>query len=189
MNEFMSKYKWHVVLGLVVLVLYWGVKTRNTFVSTQENIDNAWAQVENQLQRRYDLIPNLVNTVKGISGQEQKVFLGIAEARAKMAGAKSVDQKIQASTQMESALSRLLVVVEQYPQLKSSESFNRLMDELAGTENRLSVERMRFNDMVTGYNKQLRVFPNSFIAGLMHLEKRARFEMQKEAKETPKVAF
>jgi LemA protein len=166
-----------------------GVKTRNDFVRLQENIDNSWSQVENQMQRRYDLIPNLVNTVKGVAGQEQKVFLGIAEARAKLAGARTQSDKIQASTQMESALSRLLVVVEQYPQLRSSDSFNRLMDELAGTENRLSVERKRYNDMVTEYNKGLRMFPKSVIASLLHYEKRARFEIQQEAKKNINVSF
>ena len=187
--DFLRQYKLQIIAGILVVLLYLGVKTRNHFVRSQENIDNAWSQVENIMQRRYDLIPNLINTVKGIAGQEQKVFLGIADARAKMAGAKTQGDKIQASTQMESALSRLLVVVEQYPQLKSSESFNRLMDELAGSENRLSVERKRFNDLVTDYNLRLRVFPDSVIASLLHYEKRARFEMEKEAKKVPSVSF
>lgn len=184
-----NKYKWYIAIGIVILMIVWGFQTRNSFIMQQENINGAWAQVENQMQRRYDLIPNLVNTVKGVAKQEQTVFLGIAEARAKLAGAKTVTDKIQASQRMESAISRLLVVVEQYPQLKSSESFSRLMDELAGSENRLSVERKRFNEMVQDYNKNIQMIPRSFVAGLMKLEKKAYFQIDEKAKAAPKVDF
>jgi LemA protein len=185
-----KQYKWWILLAVVVLIIGWTVQTRNGFIAQVEGIDGSWAQVENQMQRRYDLIPNLVNTVKGIAKQEQTVFLGIAEARAKMAGAKTQSDKIQASGQMESALSRLLVVVEQYPQLKSSENFSRLMDELAGSENRLSVERKRYNDIVQAFNRSIRLFPKNLVAKyLLHLEKKDYFKIEEQAKATPKVEF
>ena len=120
----------------------------NRFVGQEEAIKAQWAQVENQLQRRNDLIPNLVETVKGIAQQEKDVFGQIAESRAKLAGARTPEETMEAANQQTAALSRLLVIVENYPQLRSNESFNRLMDELAGTENRLAVERMRYNERV-----------------------------------------
>jgi LemA protein len=124
----------------------------NTFVSQDEAIKAQWAQVENQLQRRNDLIPNLVETTKGIAQQEQDVFGRIAESRAKLAGATTPEERMQAANEQSSALARLLVVVENYPQLRSSDTFNRLMDELSGTENRIAVERMRYNERVQEYN-------------------------------------
>jgi LemA protein len=141
-----------IVLGVLILISIlfagWMMGYYNRFVNMDEGIKNAWAQVENQLMRRNDLIPNLVNTVKGYASHEKEVFTNIADARAKLGGAKSVSEKIDAANEMTSALSRLLVIVEQYPQLKADQSFNRLMDELAGTENRLAVERKRYNDQV-----------------------------------------
>src|SRR6478672_5942220 len=136
----------------------------NKFVGQEEAIKAQWAQVENQLQRRNDLIPNLVETVKGTAAQEQTVFKAIADSRAKLAGAKSPDEKMQAANEQTSALSRLLVVVENYPDLKSNESFNRLMDELSGTENRIAVERMRYNEKVQAYNTSRRQFPANVTA-------------------------
>ena len=148
---------------LTIVVVGAGVATSgcsyNTFVGQEEAIKTQWAQVENQLQRRNDLIPNLVETTKGIAQQEQDVFGRIAESRAKMAGATTPEQRIAAANEQSSALARLLVVVENYPQLRSSESFNRLMDELSGTENRISVERMRYNERVQEYNTLRRRFP------------------------------
>src|SRR5882672_1240740 len=128
----------------------------NRFVGQEEAIKTQWAQVENQLQRRNDLIPNLVETVKGIAQQEKDVFGQIAESRAKLAGAQTPEQRMQAANEQSTALSRLLVIVENYPQLKSNESFNRLKDELSGTENRLAVERMRYNERVQAYNTSRR---------------------------------
>ncbi len=186
----MKKYKWWIVLAVIVVIIGWAVQTRNGFIGQDEGISSAWAQVENQMQRRYDLIPNLVNTVKGIAKQEQTVFLGIAEARAKLAGAKTPADKIKASNQMESALSRLLVIAEQYPQLRSSENFSRLMDELAGSENRLSVERKRYNDLVQAFNKNIQLFPKNLVAKLwLNLDKKAYFQIEEAAKTTPKVEF
>ena len=151
--------------GLSLLALPLGGCSYNTFVGQEEAIKAQWAQVENQLQRRNDLIPNLVETVKGTAAQEQTVFKAIADSRAKLAGARTPEEKMAAANEQETALSRLLVVVENYPDLKSNESFNRLMDELSGTENRIAVERMRYN------------------------EKYKFFEAPAEAKATPKVAF
>src|SRR5215208_1716555 len=132
----------------------------NRFVGQEESIKTQWSQVENQLQRRNDLIPNLVETTKGIAQQEKDVFGQIADSRAKMAGARTPEETIQAANEQSSALARLLVVVENYPQLRSSESFNRLMDELSGTENRIAVERMRYNERVQEYNTARRRFPS-----------------------------
>ena len=161
----------------------------NTFVSQEEAVKAQWAQVENQLQRRNDLIPNLVETVKGTAAQEQTVFKAIADSRAKLAGAKSPDEKMQAANEQTSALSRLLVVVENYPDLKSNESFNRLMDELSGTENRIAVERMRYNEKVQAYNTSRRQFPANVTAGIFGFKEYKLFEAPPEAKATPKVAF
>src|ERR1051326_3239076 len=138
----------------------------NRFVGQEEAIKTQWSQVENQLQRRNDLIPNLVETTKGIAQQEKDVFGQIADSRAKMAGARTPDEQIQAANQQSAALARLLVVVENYPQLRSSESFNRLMDELSGTENRIAVERMRYNQAVQEYNVSRRSFPSNITANV-----------------------
>jgi LemA protein len=165
----------------------------NRFVGQEEAIKTQWAQVENQMQRRNDLIPNLVESVKGVAQQERDVFGQIANSRAKMAGAQSTagptDQKIEASNEMSSALSRLLVVVENYPQLRSSESFNRLMDELSGTENRLAVERMRYNERVQEYNTSRRKFPSNVTAGIFGFKEYPLFNAPPEAEKVPKVDF
>jgi LemA protein len=165
----------------------------NRFVGQEEAIKTQWAQVENQMQRRNDLIPNLVESVKGIAQQERDVFGQIADSRAKLAGAQSTagptEQKIQASNEMSGALSRLLVVVENYPQLRSNESFNRLMDELSGTENRLAVERMRYNERVQEYNTSRRRFPSNVTAGIFGFKEYPLFNAPPEAERVPKVDF
>jgi LemA protein len=161
----------------------------NRFVSQEESIKQAWSEVENQLQRRNDLIPNLVETVKGIAGQEQQVFGQIAESRAKLAGARTPEETIAAANEQSSALARLLVIVENYPQLRSNESFNRLMDELSGTENRLSVARMRYNEQVQQYNTLRRRFPSNVTAGIFGFKEHPYFEAPKEAKQLPRVKF
>jgi LemA protein len=165
----------------------------NRFVGQEEAIKTQWAQVENQMQRRNDLIPNLVESVKGIAQQERDVFGQIADSRAKMAGAQAqagpTEQKIQASNEMSSAFSRLLVVVENYPQLRSNESFNRLMDELSGTENRLAVERMRYNERVQEYNTARRRFPANVTAGIFGFKEYPLFNAPPEAERVPKVDF
>jgi LemA protein len=161
----------------------------NRFVSQEETIKTQWAQVENQLQRRNDLIPNLVETAKGFAAQEQQVFKAIADSRAKLAGAQTPDEKISAANEQSSALARLLVVVENYPDLKSNQQFNRLMDELSGTENRISVERMRYNESVQAYNTSRRQFPANITAGIFGFKEYKLFEAPPEAKQVPKVDF
>jgi LemA protein len=161
----------------------------NTFVSQEETIKTQWAQVENQLQRRNDLIPNLVETTKGFAQQERDVFGQIAESRAKLAGAQTPEQTMQAANEQSAALSRLLVVVENYPQLRSSETFNRLMDELAGTENRIAVERMRYNERVQEYNTLRRQFPSNITAGIFGFREYPVFNAPPEAERVPRVDF
>jgi LemA protein len=178
------------IVVFVILIPYSYLKgTYNSLVTMDEAVKAAWAQVENQLQRRYDLIPNLVETVKGYAAQEKEVFLRVTEARAKVGGAATVSDKIAANNGLSAALSRLLLVVERYPDLKSNINFLRLQDELAGTENRISVERRRYNETVKVYNIRIRRFPTNLLAGLFGFEKAAFFEVPKERQEAPKVKF
>jgi len=178
------------VLAIFVISLIgWGVSNYNKLVTMRENIDGAWAQVDNQLKRRNDLIPNLVNTVKGYAAHEKEIFIQIAEARAKLAGAQTIPEKIEGAQAVGSALGRLLVILENYPDLKANESFNRLMDELAGTENRLAVERMRYNDTVKLYNTEVARFPGRIFAGLFGFEKGTYYQVPEEEKQVPKVEF
>ena len=177
-----------ILLGALFVGLY--VKsTYNDLVSKQEQNKTAWAQVENQLQRRYDLIPNYVETVKGYAKQETTIFTAIADARARIGSAQSVKEKIDANNQLSGALARLLVVVENYPELKSTENFMRLQDELAGTENRIATERMRYNDAVRAYNVRMRQFPANLVAAAFNFEQSPLFEAPESAKQAPKVAF
>jgi LemA protein len=161
----------------------------NKFVTEEEAVKAQWAQVDNQLQRRNDLIPNLVETTKGFAQQERDVFQAIADSRAKLAGAQTPEQKIQAANEQSSALARLLVVVENYPQLKSSETFARLMDELSGTENRIAVERMRYNERVQQYNTSRRQFPGNITAGIFGFDEYPLYQVPESAKVAPKVDF
>jgi LemA protein len=161
----------------------------NRFVSQEEAIKGQWAQVENQLQRRNDLIPNLVETVKGYASHEESVYKDIADARSKLLAAKSPEETIQAANQQTSALGRLLAVVENYPQLKANEQFNRLMDELSGTENRIAVERMRYNERIQEYNTGRRQFPGNITAKLFGFKDYPFFEAPPEARQVPKVNF
>jgi len=181
------------ILGAVALVagimFMWFMGSYNSFVNLDESVKNQWKQVDNQLQRRNDLIPNLVSTVKGYAAHEKGVFDDIAAARAKMAGAKTPAETIEGSNQMSSALSRLMVVVENYPNLKADQSFNRLMDELAGTENRLAVERKRYNDLVMVYNAMRRRFPTNMVATMFGFGEASYFNVPESAKAVPKVDF
>lgn len=181
-----------IIIGLVILVLIfisYYVNISNTMIRMQEEIKNKWAEVDNQLQRRYDLIPNLVNTVKGYAKQEKDIFTQIAEARAKLAGAQNYSDRVKAANNVESALGRLLVIVEQYPNLKSDANFRALMDELAGTENRLAVSRKRYNDIVTSFNQYIKVIPNNMIAGMRNISPAELYQIPEIAKTTPKVEF
>lgn len=178
-----------VVLGVILLLGGWLVSSYNGFVTQGNAIDGQWKQVEVQYQRRFDLVPNLVESVKGLQKQEQKVFGDIAEARTRYSGAVSVDQKAAAASQMESALGRLLVIMENYPELKSDAAVARLMDELAGTENRVAVERRRFNELVQSYNTSLSVIPGNLLAGIFGFSRRAYFEAVDGSEVAPKVQF
>jgi len=161
----------------------------NTFVSQEEAIKAQWAQVENQLQRRNDLVPNLVESVKGYAAHEEGVFKEIADARSKLLAAKSPEESIQAANQQSSALGRLLAIAENYPQLRANEQFNRLMDELSGTENRIAVERMRYNERVQAYETSRRQFPANLTARAFGFKEHPFFEAPAEAKQVPKVNF
>ncbi|GAI91039.1 unnamed protein product [marine sediment metagenome] len=183
-----------VIIGLVILVIllsiFFSIKgTYNTLVRLDEGIKGAWAQVENQLQRRYDLIPNYVETVKGYARHEKEVFLRVTEARSKVGSATNIKEKIGANNELSSALSRLLFVVERYPDLKANQNFIRLQDELAGTENRISVERRRYNEAVKTYNVRIRSFPTNILAGIFGFTKAEFFKVAAIAKEVPKVKF
>ena len=182
-----------VVVLILILAFLFGstyVGRRNQMAIKREAVNAAWAQVDVVLQRRADLIPNLVETVKGIAAQEQKVFGDIAAARAALIGAKTPADKIAANGQLDSALSRLLVVVENYPQLRSNENFMRLQDELAGTENRIAVERRRYNQAVQDYNTYISLFPNSLIAGFAGFTRNdAYFKTEEGARQAPRVNF
>jgi len=176
------------ILALVVGGAY--VSRRNQMAIKREAVNAAWAQVDVVLQRRADLIPNLVETVKGYAVQEQKVFGDIAAARAALIGAKTPSDKIAANGQLDSALGRLLVIVENYPQLKSNENFMRLQDELAGTENRIAVERRRYNDTIQDYNTYIALFPNSLVASMAGFARNdAYFKTEEGARQAPKVNF
>ena len=203
------------ILGIVVLLILFvvgiGAGRYNTLVSSRNTVDQQWAQVENNLQRRADLIGNLVGTVKGIAGQEKDVFIKIAEARSRLLGASSPEDKMAANEQLTKASQeagllpsaggggggggilgtggRFLSIVEQYPQLRSSESFLKLQDELAGTENRLAVARKDYNDAVTDYNTTRQRFPTVLIAGLMGFQDKPFFKAEEGAKQVPKVDF
>jgi LemA protein len=177
-----------VVLVVIGMALY-VIGGYNSLVRLDESVKAAWSQVENQLQRRNDLIPNLVSTVKGYAKQEKGIFENVANARSKLAGAQNVGDKINAANEMSGFLGRLLAIVENYPQLKSDQNFRQLQDELAGTENRIAVERMRYNELVKQFNQSIRVFPKNIIAGLFKFEKATLFEAVEGAKEPPKVDF
>jgi len=179
-----------IVIVAIVLLIFFSIKgTYNSLVQLDEGVKGAWAQVENQLQRRYDLIPNYVETVKGYAKHEKEVFLKVTEARAKVGGATNIKDKIAANNEMSSALSRLLLVVERYPDLKANQNFIRLQDELAGTENRIAVERRRYNETVKTYNIKIRSFPTNIMAGMFGFGKAEFFKAAAVAKEAPKVKF
>ena len=178
-----------VILILILLTVVYYYSKYNTFVQMNVEIKSSWAQVENQLQRRYDLIPNLVETVKGYAKQEKDVLVEVTNARSKVGGAGNIPDKIAANNQLSGALSRLMVVVEKYPDLKSNQNFLKLQDELAGTENRIAVERMRYNEKVEAYNKGIAMVPGSIVAAREGFKEAAFFKVEEVAKAAPKVKF
>ncbi len=178
-----------VIVFLAIAAYSFFVGNKNKFVNLDQAVKTSWAQVENQLQRRFDLIPNLVETVKGYAKQEKDVMVEVTNARAKVGGAGNVPDKIAANNQLSGALSRLMVVVEKYPDLKSNQNFMHLQDELAGTENRIAVERMRYNEAVKDYNQAIKSFPANLLAGMYGYEEASFFKVEEAAKVAPKVKF
>lgn len=178
-----------IILGIVIIIGIYIAASYNGFVTMREGIDNRWAQVENQLQRRFDLVPNLVETVKGITKQEQAVFGEIAQARTRYAGAQTQSDRVGAANQFESALGRLLVITENYPALRSSEAFTNLMTQLEGTENRIAVERKNYNDAVLVFNTAAQRFPGSMIARIFGFNQAEYFDITEQAEQNPQVQF
>ena len=182
-----------VIFGILLIITFgifgWVKNTYNAIVTMDEEINGAWAQVENVLQRRYDLIPNLVETVKGYASHESGVFIQVTEARSKVAGAGSPAARMGAEGELSSALSRLMVVVENYPQLKANQNFVMLQDQLESTENRIAVERGRYNNTVKIFNQYIRRFPASMLAGMFNYNRRDFFEAPEAAQTVPQVKF
>lgn len=189
MNFPMKISPWAVGIGIIVAVALVAVGYYNSFISQENAIEGQWKQVEVQYQRRVDLIPNLVESVKGIQKQEQKVFGDVDSARMAYTGAQSPEQKVQAANQLEGSLSRLIAVFENYPQIKSDQAVLKLMDELSGTENRIAVERRRYNDLVQSYNTSIERFPNSIFANLFGFTSRTYFNASPGSENAPKVSF
>jgi len=178
-----------IIIGILVILAVMLVPKYNTLVGLEEDVDKSYSQIENQLQRRMDLIPNLVESVKGFAKHEEKVLGDIADARSRLAGANTPEEQATANDELSGALSRLLVVVENYPELKADANFRQLMDELAGTENRIGVARMDYNDTVSEYNRNVRRFPGSLVAGIFGFDEKEYFKAAAGAQEAPKVDF
>lgn len=186
-------------IGVVLVLFLYGINVNNDLVLKQENVNQAWAQVENQYQRRSDLIPNLVNTVKGAADFEQETLTNVTEARSRassiqvtaddLSDPQKLQQFQQAQAQLSGALSRLLVTVERYPELRANQNFRDLQVQLEGTENRIATERKRFNDIVQEYNTSIRRFPGNLFAGLLGFDAKAYFEAEEGAEEVPEVSF
>lgn len=184
----MNKTVW-VIIGLVAVLVLGGIMSYNGLVTMNENVNGKWSQIENQLQRRADLIPNLVSTVKGYAAHEQQAIQSVADARAKLAGAQGPAAKAQANADLNNSLSRLLVIAENYPNLKADKNFRALMDELSGTENRIAVARKDYNDAVQVYNTKIRSFPTTIFAGMMGFGSKEYFKAEEGAQQVPKVQF
>ncbi len=181
-----------ILIGLGIflfIIILWFVTAYNSLITLSEGVDTAWAQVENQYQRRADLIPNLVNTVKGYAAHEKELFTEITKLRSQWASATTRQGKIKAAQGMEGALSRLLLVAENYPQLKAGENFLALQTQLEGTENRVAVERKRYNDIVRAYNIKIKRIPTNIVAGMFGYEKETYFEAEEGTEKVPEVTF
>jgi len=178
-----------IILVVILIPIMMAVGSYNSLIQLDENVNSQWAQVENQLKRRADLIPNLVNTVQGFASQEREVLIGVTEARSRLETAASPEEAAQANDQLTNALSRLNVVVERYPELKSNENFIRLQDELAGTENRISVARRDYNESARTFNSRVRRFPTNILANIFGFDTKQYFEVSEEDQEVPEVNF
>lgn len=181
--------KWLIPVGIIVILGVFLISGYNSMVKLSEGVNSSWSQVENQLQRRADLIPNLVNTVKGYATQEKDIFTQVAEARAKLSGAATVGEAAQADQALTGSLSRLLAIAENYPQLKSDANFRALQDELAGTENRIATARMDYNNAVQAYNTKIKVFPTSIYASIFGFGSKEYFKAPESANTVPTVDF
>ena len=179
---------WIIVIIVVLLILY-VIGTYNNLVGLRNKVKDQWAQIEVQLKRRFDLIPNLVNTVKGYASHEQSVIDSVTDARSKLLSANSVEEKAEANQELTTSLNNLLVIVENYPDLKANTNFIQLQDELAGTENRIAVARKDYNDAVKSYNKEIKSFPKNILAGMFGFEEKEYFEAKESSNEVPKVSF
>lgn len=184
-----SKIAIWVIIAIIIILVVVGVSQYNSLVGINENVENQRANIDTMLQRRVDLIPNLVNTVKGYAEHEKEVIENVSNARAKLAGATSMEEKADADNQLSGALSRLLMVVENYPDLKANQQFMALSDELAGTENRIAVARKDYNDSVKVYNQKIRRFPSNIFANLLGFEKAEYFQAAEGAQQVPEVNF
>lgn len=189
-QSFFGRHKVGIIVVIILaLIVIWGVAKYNGFVRSGEAITAQWSQVENQYQRRFDLIPNIVSTVKGYASHEQSIYDSITSARAQYAAAKTTDEKALAASQVESALGRLLVVAESNPQLQAAPLFKDLMTTLEGTENRISVERMKYNELVRVFDTNIKTFPTSIVAAVFGVKEHAYFEVPSENQVNPKVDF
>lgn len=178
-----------IIIAVIAVIFLPLIGSYNSMVGLEQNVNAASSNIDTQLQRRSDLIPNLVQTVKGYAAQEKTIFTDVANARAKLAGAQNVTDKANADAELSGALSRLLVVVERYPDLKSNENFRDLQVALEGTENRIAIARQDYNNVVTNYNTTIRRFPNSIISGIFRFEQKPYYKASEGAKEVPKVDF
>lgn len=190
-ESFMKPWMW--VVGGIVLVglvlVMWMVGTYNSLITLSTGVDKAWGDVETNYQRRFDLVPNLVETVKGYAKQEQEIFTQVAALRSQWAGAKSVSEKMEAASAMDAGLGRLIAVAENYPQLKSNENFLSLQDELSGTENRIQVSRQRYNEAAGEYNIKVRTIPSNIVASLFGFTAKDMFKSDAGADKAVKVEF
>lgn len=183
------KKSWLILIAVVIVLGAWVVSGYNGLVGMDEGVNNKLAQVQTQLQRRNDLIPNLVSTVKGCASHEQAAIQAVSDARAKLGGARTVEEMSQADGELSNALSRLLMITENYPNLKADQNFRALQDELAGTENRIAVARKDYNDEVNAYNSKVRTFPTSLYAGVLGFQQKPYFQADQSAQSAPKVQF
>lgn len=189
-TTFFQKNKTLLIIGaIIVVIVLWVIGSYNSLVSGNQTVTNSWAQIDTQLQRRFDLVPNLVETVKGVAKQEQEVFGKIADARSKYAGATTQDQKVAAAGEYESAIARLLVITENYPQLKSSEAYVGLMTQLEGTENRIAISRKDYNDAVATWNARVARFPGMIVAKIFGFNAKEYFKVADGAEQNPQVKF
>lgn len=178
-----------IILGVIAVILFGAFSMYNGLVSLNENVVSQWSQVENQLQRRADLIPNLVSTVKGYAAQEQTIFISVADARSKLLNAQGPADSAQANGELTSALGRLLAISEAYPELKSDANFRQLQDELAGTENRIATARKDYNESVQVFNTKIKKFPTNIFAGILGFDDKEYFKADEGAKDVPQVQF